>query len=135
MSDGYFMNTGSPHFVQFVAKIGHYNVMKEGKKIRNGGLFGSSGTNVNFVEKKDSSTLFVRTYERGVEGETLSCGTGVTAAALASSYKNLKSPVRIKTRGGNLQVAFNKSGNNSFNEIYLTGPAEKVFEGSYPINS
>ena len=135
MHDGFFMNTGSPHFVQFVAKINQYNVQREGKKIRHGGLFGTSGTNVNFVEEKGDDTIFVRTYERGVENETLSCGTGVTAAALASSYKMLKSPVKIKTRGGNLQVAFQQSGNNSFKDILLTGPAEKVFEGSISIKS
>ena len=135
MHDGFFMNTGSPHFVQFVAKINQYNVQKEGKKIRHGGLFGTSGTNVDFVEEKGDDTIFVRTYERGVENETLSCGTGVTAAALASSYKRLKSPVKIKTRGGNLQVTFQQSGNNSFKNIFLTGPAEKVFEGSVSIKS
>lgn len=130
MSDGIFVDTGSPHFVQFVADVERFNVSREGKKLRHGGLFGSAGTNVNFVELKGNNSIFVRTYERGVEDETLSCGTGVTACAIASSYQNLRSPVNINTRGGNLKVEFSGNGNNNFTNIYLTGPAELVFKGT-----
>jgi len=133
MHNGYFMNTGSPHFVQFVARLDKYNVFKEGRKIRYGGLFGTAGTNVNFVEPMNGNAIYVRTFERGVENETLSCGTGVTASALASSYEDRNSPVQIITRGGKLKVDFKKSGANSFSDIYLTGPAQRVFEGTISV--
>ena len=136
MADDYFMNTGSPHFVRFVKYIDDYPVYEEGKRIRYDDFFKPDGTNVNFVELLPENTIFVRTYERGVENETLSCGTGVTAAALAASFKNYSSPVKIKTRGGDLSVEFkstvqatSKRQAGTFGEIYLIGPAKMVFEG------
>ena len=129
MSDGIFVDTGSPHYIQFVTNVKTFNVYEEGKKIRNGGLFGTSGTNVNFVEILEGNSIFVRTFERGVENETLSCGTGVTASAIASSYKKLGSPLNIVTYGGELKVKYEKNGENQFSGIYLIGSAELVYEG------
>lgn len=126
-----FINTGSPHLVRFVDALESFPVFDEGKKIRYNEPFAArGGTNVNFVELLPDNTLYVRTYERGVENETLSCGTGVTAAALAAAQKGYLSPIKVKTRGGNLQVEFRQQANKPyFTEIYLSGPAKKVFEG------
>jgi diaminopimelate epimerase len=125
--DHFYMNTGSPHYVKAVADINNYPVFEEGKKIRNNNRFKEKGTNVNFTEKKEN-ILHVRTYERGVEDETYSCGTGVTAAAIAASFSGMTSPLRINTLGGELGIAFEKTG-TGFKEIYLIGPAIRVFEG------
>ncbi|MDH4089831.1 MAG: diaminopimelate epimerase [Cyclobacteriaceae bacterium] len=127
--DDYFINTGSPHFVRFVSDIHNYPVLEEGRKIRYKEEFKPGGTNVNFVELQEGNTIFVRTYERGVENETLSCGTGVTAAAIAASMKGYLSPINIKTLGGDLAVEFKPSHPGAFHEIFLIGPAKMVFEG------
>ena len=131
-----FINTGSPHYVRFVSDIKETPVVEIGRSIRYGHSFRPGGTNVNFVSLEPDNTIFVRTYERGVEDETLSCGTGVTAAALAASRKGYKSPVKIKTLGGELSVDFEvaETGQTDtstprFREIYLSGPAKLVFEG------
>ncbi|MGK7391352.1 MAG: diaminopimelate epimerase [Candidatus Cyclobacteriaceae bacterium M2_1C_046] len=129
MGDGMFVDTGSPHVVNFVINLENFKVRREGKKIRNSGLFHTSGVNVNFVEVADNHNIYVRTYERGVEDETLSCGTGVTAAAIASQQKTVFSPVVVKTRGGELQVEYNKLAEGGYEDVFLIGPAEKVFEG------
>ena len=129
--DFYFLNTGSPHYVSFVTSLKKLDVYQLGKKIRNSPRFKREGTNVNFVEIK-SNTLFIRTYERGVEGETLSCGTGVTAVALAASIQTKaknKDWYNINTKGGNLKVKFKKKKDGSFSDIWLEGPAEFVFKG------
>lgn len=135
MADGIFVDTGSPHLIKYVINIDTYRVYDQGKAIRNGGLFKEAGVNVNFVQVTGENQIFVRTYERGVENETLSCGTGVTAAALASSTKDLKPPVKVNTMGGNLSVDFMKNEDNSFSEVYLTGPAKQVFQGSLELNN
>lgn len=134
--DDFLINTGSPHFINFVKDLEHYPVVEKGRAIRFSDPFKKEGINVNFVEMLPDNQLAIRTYERGVEDETLSCGTGVTAAALASSFKGLKSPVAIRARGGRLTVSFNRSASHAgdrqsvaFHDIFLTGPAKKVYEG------
>ena len=129
IKDDFFIHTGSPHVIRFVTNLQHYPVIEEGRTIRYSEEYKPGGTNVNFVELLPDNTIYVRTYERGVEDETLSCGTGVTAAALAASYKGLHSPVSIKTLGGNLSVEFKTGQPGTFQEIFLVGPAKMVFEG------
>ncbi len=124
-----YMNTGSPHYVCFIDNVNEADVFNEGKKIRYNERFKKEGVNVNFVMEKDGA-LHVRTYERGVEDETLSCGTGVTASVIASviSGKNISSGCIIHTPGGELTVYFKQNG-KTFSNIWLEGEAMKVFEG------
>ncbi|HEY0656124.1 MAG TPA: diaminopimelate epimerase [Chryseosolibacter sp.] len=124
-----FINTGSPHYIRFVDAVHQYPLFEEGKKIRYSDQFKPGGTNVNFVQLLENNTIFVRTYERGVENETLSCGTGVVASALAASLNGYKSPISVKTLGGELSVEFKSGLNGTFTDIYLIGPAKLVFEG------
>jgi diaminopimelate epimerase len=128
LANGFFINTGSPHFIQTVSAIRAYPVKEEGRQIRYSDEFKPGGTNANFIEML-SDSIFVRTYERGVEDETLSCGTGVTAAALAASFQGYQSPVKIQTLGGELSVEFKVGQDGSFKDIFLIGPAKKVFQG------
>lgn len=132
--DYYFLNTGSPHYVKFEESIDKMNVFEEGKAIRFNNRFKKAGTNVNFVEAKNGS-LFVRTYERGVEAETLSCGTGVTAAAISASVKekNSREFYDIHTKGGDLRIYLQGNENTGFHDIWLEGPAEFVFKGEIKI--
>lgn len=126
----WFVNTGSPHVVRRVEHVRQYNVVEAGSIVRYSDKYKPGGTNVNFVELQQDNTIFVRTYERGVENETLSCGTGVTAAALVvAANHGYKSPVNIETMGGNLAVEFKVSHTGTFSEIFLVGPAKMVFEG------
>ncbi len=126
----YFINTGSPHHLQFVPDAEKVNVVEAGRKIRYSDTYKPAGTNVNFIQLQDNNTIFVRTYERGVEDETYSCGTGVTAAALAASFHGYQPPIHIKVKGGELDVEFKTGQAGMFEEIYLIGPAKKVFEGT-----
>ncbi len=134
VGDDWFINTGSPHLIRFVDDVGQYPVFEEGRRLRYSEAFKPGGTNVNFVELRKDNTIYVRTYERGVENETLSCGTGVTAAALAVAMKGYHSPVNIETKGGNLSVAFVSrlapAESVTFTDIFLIGPAKMVFEGT-----
>lgn len=120
------INTGSPHIVKFVSNLKDFAVFEEGRKIR---YSYENGVNANFVELLGDNRIFVRTYERGVENETLSCGTGVTAAALAAAlHEGYSSPISVKTLGGELSVEFTRH-TVTFRDIFLVGPAKMVFEG------
>ncbi len=129
--DHFEMNTGSPHYVAFVEDLSDIDVKNLGATIRYSAQYKLEGINVNFVEESDKG-LEVATYERGVEDETLSCGTGVTAAALAFATKRKsKDPVNLITKGGPLKVKFETSDFKTFTNIWLIGKAEKVFEGDF----
>ena len=125
-----FLNTGSPHHVQFESDLENFDIKNDGAKIRYGAPYNEAGSNVNFVKKLNDDAFAVRTYERGVEDETLSCGTGVTAVALAMNYigETEKNLITLKTEGGDLQVSFDKE-NDSYKNVWLIGPAKQVFKG------
>ena len=127
--NAYYLNTGSPHHVQVVESLEDLDVQKEGAKLRYG-LYGERGSNINFVEPLDEGSFAVRTYERGVEDETLSCGTGVTAVAIAMHKANKiqAETVDIETKGGKLQVKFINDA-NGYSNVSLIGPAMQVFKG------
>lgn len=127
----FYLNTGSPHHIVFVDDISEIDIKKKGADIRYSSAYESqNGTNVNFIELKDNE-LLIRTYERGVEDETLACGTGVTAAAIASfvKYENLKKPIQVKAVGGDLSVDFNMKDAQNFEDIWLYNSAKFVFKG------
>jgi diaminopimelate epimerase len=130
----HFIDSGVPHVVIPVAKIDSADVRREGAAIRYHKMFSPKGTNVNFIEKRAPNKIAIRTYERGVEDETLACGTGIVASALifAASEKS-SSPITVLARGGDeLQVGFEKV-EGAFRNVTLTGPAEFVFEGTIEI--
>lgn len=129
----YFINTGSPHYIKEVEALKDFDVFTEGKAIRNNDRFKTEGTNVNFV-KLNKEDIEIRTYERGVEDETLSCGTGVTAAALAwaDKYELAYGKVPVATQGGELSIGF-KRNETGFNDIWLIGPAVFVFKGEIEV--
>ncbi|MCL4116220.1 UNVERIFIED_CONTAM: hypothetical protein GTU68_054107 [Idotea baltica] len=126
-----FLNTGSPHHVQFEKNLTNFDIKKVGSEIRYGSPYNAAGSNVNFVSKLSDDRFTVRTYERGVEDETLSCGTGVTAVALAMHYigETEKNHIHLETPGGNLQVSFHKKG-EGYEDVWLIGPAVQVFKGT-----
>lgn len=128
--DHVFLDTGSPHHVEFTENLPAFDVVGQGRKIRYGAPYFETGTNVNFVEMINNNTFQVRTYERGVEDETLSCGTGVTAVALAGHHlrKTSEKEINIQTPGGNLKIEF-EIDNKVYKNIILTGPATFVFKG------
>ena len=129
----YFIHTGSPHYILFGENVETMDILKKAREIRYSDPYTEEGTNVDFVEFLDDC-LFVRSYERGVEDETLSCGTGVTAAAIAAAMMRPGNPgmFRIRTRGGELKVSF-KQDHDSFTDIWLEGPATYVFSGEINI--
>lgn len=129
-TDGFFVNTGVPHFVVFVEKNADIDVNVLGRALRNDSRFAPEGVNVNFVEVVESG-LSIRTYERGIEGETLACGTGATAAALAFASKEQLSSgvIPVRALGGDLAVSFT-SEPSKFSMLRLVGPVEAVFEGT-----
>ncbi|MBL4905124.1 MAG: diaminopimelate epimerase [Flavobacteriaceae bacterium] len=128
-----FVDTGSPHHVQLVEQLSDFPIQVEGRKIRNE-VYGAEGANINFVEQMDDATFMVRTYERGVEDETLACGTGATAVAIAmhKTGKTKQKLVRLSVDGGNLEVSFNVV-NEQYKNVFLKGPATFVFNGSIHI--
>lgn len=127
------LDTGSPHYVKIVGDVRHLNVFEEGKNIRYSKEFREKGINVNFVQSEDGN-IMVRTYERGVENETMSCGTGVTAAALILAHNDQGfNRVEVQTLGGHLAVEFEKD-HNHFRNIWLCGPATFVFKGEIELS-
>jgi diaminopimelate epimerase len=126
-----YLNTGSPHHVQMEFDLEILDVKAEGSRIRYGAPYLKEGSNVNFVKKLSTDSFLVRTYERGVEDETLSCGTGVTAVALAMHYtgETEKNKIILHTQGGELQDTFEKKG-LGYTDIWLIGPAKRVFKGT-----
>lgn len=125
------INTGVPHAVIFSPDVDKEDVHNIGRGVRYHSVFAPAGTNVNLVQKKDGHSLKVRTYERGVEGETLACGTGVVASAiLASCRKEVEPPVQVETRGGEVLQVFFQPGNEDFAEVYLEGLTKTTFEGT-----
>jgi diaminopimelate epimerase len=129
--DAYITDTGSPHYVVFTANIEELDVFGEGQKIRYSEKYRDKGINVNFAEPSGNRIL-VRTYERGVENETLACGTGSVAVAICNSYREGEGSKKtmIQTRGGLLEVSFEKTGGPAFKNIWLTGPARMVYRGT-----
>lgn len=127
----FILNTGSPHYIRPAYDVMNLDVFEKGRSIRYSKEYEQEGINVNFVEQVGESNIIVRTYERGVEDETYSCGTGVTAAAL-THYHNESgyNDVMVKTLGGNLEVEFDRTDDGRFENIWLSGPAERVFEGA-----
>jgi diaminopimelate epimerase len=126
------INTGSPHLIKFCEEIDTLNVKDVGSKIRYSEKYKNQGINVNFIEIEGKAKLKIRTYERGVENETLACGTGITAAALAYYFQHKKMDlhkIQLEARGGSLIVEFDFEENSGFKNIYLTGPAEFIFKG------
>lgn len=130
----FVLDTGSPHYVKLTNDVMDTDVYKKGRDIRYSKDFELDGINVNFVEQADDDKIIVRTYERGVEDETYSCGTGVTAAALVCYHnENGFNEVEVKTLGGTLTVEFDRLDDDRYANIWLCGPAEKVFEGTVEI--
>jgi diaminopimelate epimerase len=130
----FILNTGSPHYVKIVSDVSDYEVFRKGHDIRYSNSFAKEGINVNFVEQKNEHEIIVRTYERGVEDETWSCGTGVTAAALVCYHNEVGyNDVTVHTKGGKLVVEYDRTGEDHFTNIFLCGPAQKVYEGHIEI--
>jgi diaminopimelate epimerase len=129
-----FLNTGSPHHIEIVKDLKQLDVKTKGAAIRYSDLYGKAGSNANFVSQIDAESFAIRTYERGVEDETLSCGTGATAAAIAmyALGKTNQTEINIDVEGGKLKVSFNED-NGKFTDVFLNGPAEFVFEGNVEI--
>ena len=128
------LNTGSPHYVRFVESADTINVNEEGRKIRYNDFYMQNGINVNFVEMQNDY-VYMRTYERGVENETLSCGTGVTASVLAAAFTKLipeSGNQKVKTPGGILAVYYKKNG-EGYTDVWLEGEATFVYEGKITI--
>lgn len=127
----FFLNTGSPHHIKVVQNLSSIDVKQEGAAIRYSDLYGEEGSNINFVEAIDAHKFAIRTYERGVEDETLSCGTGATAVAIAmhAAGKTTSNQIEIQVQGGTLHITFEPN-NGSYKNVMLNGPTQFVFEGT-----
>lgn len=147
VGEAYYLHTGSPHYVELVDELANYEIERNGRTVRNSSAFSPDGTNVNFVEileknkhrkakiadlEQETPHIFVRTYERGVEAETLSCGTGVTACAIVCGELGFESPIIVRTLGGKMAVSFEKT-EFGFRDIFLIGDVEAVFEGKIEV--
>jgi diaminopimelate epimerase len=132
--NSFFVDTGAPHHIEFNNHVKELNVFDRGKQIRYSNEYKDTGTNVNFVQVIDDG-IKIRTYERGVENETLACGTGAVASAISyySKYKITGKNIKVQTLGGELQVSFNER-NTVFTDVYLSGPAKFVFSGQIDLN-
>jgi diaminopimelate epimerase len=129
----YVLNTGSPHYIHFAESEKLNEVVSYGKSIRYNDTYAKEGINVNIVSLQDD-VLYVATYERGVEDETLACGTGVTAAAIAYGYaQQIEGPVKIKAKGGDMKIHFRKNSDNGYTDVILEGPAVFVYKGTIEI--
>jgi len=131
----FIVDTGSPHYIKLVNDVMDMDIYKKGYEIRHSKEFEDEGINVNFVEQtEDVDRIIVRTFERGVEDETLSCGTGVTASALVCYHnENGFNEVEVKTLGGDLTIEFDRIDDNRYENIWLCGPADRVFEGTIEV--
>ena len=134
IKNDYFLNTGSPHYIKYVNDFSELDIVEYGRSIRYSNQFKVNGTNVNIVKENSALSISIKTYERGVEAETLACGTGATACALsfANNNKLTKGEVEVKAVGGDLKVFFEKE-SEGFKNIWLQGPAEFVFKGEFEI--
>jgi len=133
--EAYVLNTGSPHYVQFVENLENKDVYKDGYAIRNNDSYKEKGINVNFIQQEGSG-YFVRTFERGVEDETYACGTGAVASAMSVALKSGKDgdfEIPIRVLGGQLHISFHKQA-HQFSNVYLSGPAIQVFQGKIKIS-
>ena len=137
IDDGQFiLDTGSPHYVMMTTELDDIDVRTNGRRIRNLPSFGIKGINVNFVQPVGPGEISIRTYERGVEDETLACGTGVVAAAIASAFSSTIAVAdwKVHARGGQLRVTFNRIGPQAFSDVRLIGPAVEVFTGEISLH-
>tara|TARA_Y100000588_G_C14002306_1_gene816267 strand:- start:32 stop:805 length:774 start_codon:yes stop_codon:yes gene_type:complete len=132
IGEDFLIDTGSPHYIRYNNNVSELDMIAEGQSVRYAERFKAKGVNVNLIQQLGDAELKIRTYERGVEGETLSCGTGCTAAALSLGLKNNVEEVTLQAVGGTLKVTFEKA-DNGFKNIYLIGPAKQVFAGSISI--
>lgn len=131
IDEGLFLDTGSPHYVLFTNDLAGIDVYTTGKRYRNSNLFGNGGANVNFAQLINN-VIHIRTFERGVEAETLACGTGITATAIAAYHKGLittSQQIPFKALGGDLSVSFQTDQPGLYKDVFLEGPAQKVFKG------
>ena len=135
-SSSFELNTGSPHLVLIEQSIGSLDVVSKGAAIRFSEKYVKNGINVNFIEEINPKSIAIRTYERGVENETLACGTGITAAALSFALKNNLMGIHsvdVRALGGDLSVEFDHIEWGKFRQIYLIGPAQFVFHGIFDL--
>ena len=132
IGNDFVIQTGSPHYIRFVSSIKDVDIVEFGREIRYSERFKEDGINVNIVEIEGDNNLTVNTYERGVEDETLSCGTGVTASVLAYAFQNNlhgSHLINVKVKGGDLSVSFTQEKSGFFKNIHLIGPGEFVYSG------